>query len=49
MLNDHETIIRLLRRDIDKLTDEIKDTGTADFVTGMMENMNNGLGFYEAM
>lgn len=37
LLNDHETIIRLLRQDVDKLTDEIKDAGTADFVTGMME------------
>lgn len=37
LLNDHETVIRLLRQDVDKLTDEIKDSGTADFVTGMME------------
>ena len=37
LLNDHETIIRGLRSDIDKLTDEIKDAGNADFVTGMME------------
>lgn len=37
LLNDHETLIRLLRQDVDKLTDEIKDSGTADFVTGMME------------
>ena len=37
LLNDHETIIRLLRNEIDKLTDDIKDAGTADFVTGMME------------
>lgn len=37
LLNDHETIIRGLRSDVDKLTDDIKDSGTADFVTGMME------------
>lgn len=37
LLNDHETIIRRLRGDVDKLTDDIKDSGTADFVTGMME------------
>ena len=37
LLNDHETIIRLLRNDVNKLTDEIKDSGNADFVTGMME------------
>ena len=37
LLNDHETIIRLLRNAIDKLTDEVKDAGTADFVTAMME------------
>ncbi len=37
LLNDHETIIRLLRNAVDKLTDDVKDAGTADFVTGMME------------
>ena len=37
LLNDHESVIRLLRNAIDTLTDDIKDAGTADFVTGMME------------
>ncbi len=37
LLNDHETIIQILRKDVDTLTDEIKDAGTADFITGMME------------
>ena len=37
LLNDHETIIRLLRNDVNKLTDDIKDAGNADFVTAMME------------
>jgi len=37
LLNDHETIVRLLRNDINTLTDEIKDAGNADFVTGMLK------------
>lgn len=36
LLDDHETIIRELRADIAK-TDEHKDAGTTDFLTGLME------------
>ena len=36
LLHDHETVIRLLRNDIDKLEDH-HDKGNADFVTGLME------------
>lgn len=36
LLDDHETIIRLLRNDIDKLEDN-HDKGNADFITGLME------------
>ncbi|MGV2828322.1 Dps family protein [Myxosarcina sp. GI1(2024)] len=34
---DHEQIIRNLREHIDKCTDEFHDEGTADFLTGLME------------
>jgi starvation-inducible DNA-binding protein len=34
---DHETIIRNLRGYIDKVSDEFHDEGTADFLTGLME------------
>jgi starvation-inducible DNA-binding protein len=37
LLSDHETIIRLMRNDIDKLDDELHDKGNADFVTGLMK------------
>jgi starvation-inducible DNA-binding protein len=37
VLNDHETIIIQLRKDIDLCIEENKDAGTADFLTGMME------------
>jgi starvation-inducible DNA-binding protein len=37
VLNDHETIIVQLRKDIDLCIEENKDAGTADFLTGMME------------
>ena len=38
LLADHETIIKGLREDIDKCDDELHDTGTADFLTGLMED-----------
>lgn len=38
LLADHETIIKGLREDIDKCDDEFEDTGTADFLTGLMED-----------
>ena len=37
LLEDHETIIRSLRRDITIISDRFKDLGTADFMTGLME------------
>ena len=37
LLHDHEVIIKGLREDIDKCDDDYEDTGTADFLTGLME------------
>jgi starvation-inducible DNA-binding protein len=37
LLADHEQIVRDLRQDIDVCADELKDQGTADFLTGLME------------
>jgi starvation-inducible DNA-binding protein len=37
LLDDHEQIIRNLREHIDQCTDKFKDNGTADFLTGLME------------
>jgi starvation-inducible DNA-binding protein len=37
LLNDHETIIRILRNDIALATDKYKDAGTSDFFTGLLE------------
>lgn len=37
LLNDHETIVRIIRKDIIPISDKYKDLGTADFVTGLME------------
>jgi starvation-inducible DNA-binding protein len=37
LLNDHETVIVQLRKDIDLCANENKDAGTADFMTGLME------------
>ena len=37
LVRDHETIIKGLREDIDKCDDDYEDTGTADFLTGLME------------
>jgi starvation-inducible DNA-binding protein len=34
---DHETLIRTLRQDVVAAQDEFGDAGTADFLTGMME------------
>jgi starvation-inducible DNA-binding protein len=40
LLNDHETVIGSLRRDIDKATDEYKAADAADFLTGVLEQHN---------
>lgn len=37
LVEDHEGIIQQMRGDIEKLEDEFKDAGTADFVTGLMQ------------
>jgi starvation-inducible DNA-binding protein len=37
LLEDHETIIRRLRSDIQKFQDKYKDAGSADFITGLIE------------
>lgn len=37
LLADHETIIKSLRENIDKTGEELKDEGTADFLTEMMQ------------
>src|SRR5438552_10509932 len=37
LLADHEALARSLRADVDTVTDKLKDTGTADFLTGLLE------------
>jgi starvation-inducible DNA-binding protein len=37
LLNDHETIIRIIRNEITPIANKYRDLGTADFVTGLME------------
>jgi starvation-inducible DNA-binding protein len=37
LLDDHETVIRQLRQQVDIMQDKLKDAGTADFLTGLME------------
>jgi starvation-inducible DNA-binding protein len=37
LLDDHEQVVRNLREHIDQCTDKFKDNGTADFLTGLME------------
>ena len=37
LVQDHQKIIKGLREDIDKCDDDYEDTGTADFLTGLME------------
>lgn len=37
LLADHEAIIRNLRADVQKADEKFGDTGTADFLTGLME------------
>jgi starvation-inducible DNA-binding protein len=37
LLEDHETVIIQLRKDIEHCTEKCKDAGTADFLTGLME------------
>lgn len=37
LLEDHETIIRSLREELDVCQNQFHDTGTADFLTGLMQ------------
>jgi len=37
LLEDHESIVIQLRKDVDECTDKLKDAGTADFLTNLME------------
>ena len=37
LVNDHETIIRIIRNDITPISHKYKDLGTGDFATGIME------------
>lgn len=37
LLQDHESLIRSLRKDITIISSEFRDLGTADFMTGLME------------
>lgn len=37
LLRDHETVIIQLRKDIENCASKYKDAGTADFMTGLME------------
>jgi len=37
LLADHEALARSLRGDVDATTDKFKDVGTADFLTGLLE------------
>jgi len=37
LVKDHEAIVQQMRKNIDKLEDELHDVGTADFVTGLMQ------------
>ena len=36
LINDHETIIRFIRNELPRVSDEYKDLGTTDFMTGIM-------------
>jgi starvation-inducible DNA-binding protein len=37
LLDDHETVIRYLRNDINDFDDKFKDAGSADFITGVLK------------
>ena len=37
LLNDHETIIHILRSDLVAAAEQYKDAGTSDFLTGLLE------------
>jgi starvation-inducible DNA-binding protein len=37
LLDDHESLVIILRKSITHIADKINDAGTADFLTGLME------------
>ncbi len=37
LLEDHDTIIQFIRENISKVEEEFEDAGTADFLTGLMQ------------
>jgi starvation-inducible DNA-binding protein len=37
LLVDHEALVRALREDVDTVNDRDRDVGTADFLTGLLE------------
>ena len=37
LLDDHDSVIIHLREDVDRFTNEWRDVGTADFITGLLE------------
>ena len=37
LLEDHEQVVRNLREHVEQCSNEFKDDGTADFLTGLME------------
>jgi starvation-inducible DNA-binding protein len=37
LIDDHETIIRVIRNDIAPIAEKYKDLGSADFVTGLLK------------
>lgn len=37
LLEDHDSIIQFIRKNIGKVEDDYKDAGTADFLTGLMQ------------
>lgn len=37
LLEDHEAVIKALRKNVEDCMDKYKDAGTADFLTGLME------------
>jgi starvation-inducible DNA-binding protein len=37
LLESHESVISFIRREINAVSDKYKDLGTADFITGIME------------
>ncbi|WP_235921027.1 Dps family protein [Foetidibacter luteolus] len=38
LLDDNETIVKYLRKDIDDFDEKYKDAGNTDFITGIMKN-----------